>query len=481
MRRRGATHPSKRARESALPTKSYPQARKRLSELLKGFAFVEVHEVNIVPASTTKPEFFHGCAITVSNSKFCKERQERVFFDKGSRLRYNNTFDIGPCKLLDAAWGRDHRSAIPQIGDILIGVLEDNPRQPTKSNVNRMSKILKGWSRHGKIILELSRINEFGTAHGEFELRDLLRQRESEMSEQFSASQSIGQLYELGRGIKKPPGADDFWMLGRIILWGNIRPLVVLHASERNLRCMDEPSDAEISASAQLKLSCSAYDFISQLSFRLEDACILKDFHASFIDVEIEKTANALLKGSANFGAEYDAFPTAFPSSPPRNPGQSSQLAGSRTPTYSRTPTGSRTPTYVPRSPEYLPEKLPEAPQFAPTHYAPTSPPYAPRSPGYAPRSPGYAPTSPSFAPQSPGYAPKSPGYAPKSPGYAPQSPLPSIPTPPYVPQSPDLDNAITTNMPQLNLPPKPKRKSRFEFIDPRQNVLDNLVSYEDI
>jgi hypothetical protein len=348
MRRHGASHAAKRARVD-VPTKTYPSARRKLNELLKSFCFVKVSEVTQVPPKDGRPEFFHGVACTQSNSRF-DASTERVFFDKGGRLRYNATFDVGPCKLIDAAWGRDHPSAIPQIGDILVGVLENNTR--TSKGSARIPKVLRSWSRHGKIIMELSRMVEFGTSVSEFDTRQMLRQAECAMIEQARAAEDLG-AHNVSRVVQNgSSSADDFWMLGRIILWGNIRPLVVLHASERNLRCMDEPSDAEISASAQLKLSCSAYDFISQLSFRLEDACILKDFHASFIDVEIEKTANALLKGSANFGAEYDAFPTAFPSSPPRNPGQSSQLAGSRTPTYSRTPTGSRTPTYVPRSPE---------------------------------------------------------------------------------------------------------------------------------
>lgn len=510
MRRRGATHASKRAREAATPTKSYPEARKRLSELLKGFAFVEVHDINVVAPSATKPEFFHGSAVTVSNSKFSKERQERVFFDKGGRLRYNNTFDIGPCKLMDAAWGRDHRAAIPQLGDILIGVLEDNPRQPNKPNAHRMNKVLKGWSRHGKIILELSRINEFGTAHGEYELRDLLKQRECEMAEQFNGSQSVGQLYELGRANKRQSGADDFWMLARIILCGNIRPLVVLHhlqthvsGGQHNVRCLEEPTDHEKSSSQELKLSCSAYDFISQLCFRLEDSSILKDFHDCFLDNEVAKTADALLRGAIEANHEYS-----YPSSPPRD-------VGSRTPPYMPMPESvyvSSSPAYVPRSPTYAPSSpsyAPRSPTYAPHSptYAPRSPPNVSRSPAYVPQSPAYIPESQSnsqsigFTPKSPAYAPGSPAYAPRSPEYAPRSPsyAPSAPKSPIkvaqATQSPTSSHFFVSEkksiqrspIPIETLPESPgevrprKRPSRFAFITPPPDILGSLVSYDDI
>ena len=462
MRRRGATHASKRAREPTEPTKCYGDARKRLCELLKGFALVEVHEVNLVSASSTKPEFFHGSAVTLSNSKYSKERQERVFFDKGGRLRYNNTFDIGPCKLIDAAWGRDHRSAVPQIGDILIGVLEDNPRVPARGGANRMTKVLKGWSRHGKIILELARINEFGTVHGEYELRDLLKQRECELGEQFVSSQTVGNLQELGR-VNKRSSADDFWMLARIILWGNIRPLVVLHSTQQFIKCFVDPTESELKASAELKLSVSAYDFVSQLSFRLEDASILKDFNESFIDSEVARTAERLIQGALHSFTASSPYQSTTPlyGSPSRTK-SSPPYVPSSSPMYTRKSPQSKTPVYAPRSPGY----------------APTSPGYAPRSPepyGYAPRSP--EPKSPIYAPRSPlpqstDYAPKSPGYAPKSPGYAPRSPL--LTSPP--PKSPVFTSAPETPMSSQQALPK-KRKSRFAFMEPEKS----LISYEDI
>jgi len=274
--RRGASHSSKRAKVDT-PSKTYPAARRKLNEVLKGFSFVRVSEVTQVPPKDGKPEFFHCLGSTQSNSKY-DSYSERVFLDKGGRLRYNATFDIGPCKLIDAAWGRDHISAIPQIGDIVLGILEANPKKSVSKQA--AGKVLRSWSRHGKIIMELSRMVEFGTSMGEFETRAILRQSECAMAEHAMAALAP-------RGVASlQSSADDFWILARMILWGNLRPLVVLHSMQNSsAKCKMEASAAEIAACADIKISCSAYDFVSGLAFKLEDPDLLKDFAESFLAV----------------------------------------------------------------------------------------------------------------------------------------------------------------------------------------------------
>lgn len=116
MRRRGASHAAKRMRTEApaTPSKTFPCARRKLNDILKGYAFVKVIEVTHVPAQIGRPAFYHGVAVTQRNSRYASnEAAEHVFFDKGGRLRFNSTFDVGPCKLIDAAFGRDHPSANP--------------------------------------------------------------------------------------------------------------------------------------------------------------------------------------------------------------------------------------------------------------------------------------------------------------------------------------------------------------------------------
>ena len=274
--RKGASTYSKRPRIE-IATKTYPVARKKLNELLKTFSYVKVSEITNAPPKDGRPEFFHCVATTQSNSKF-NENSERVFLDKGGRLRNNSTFDIGPCKLIDAAWGREHPSAIPQIGDILIGVLEQNQRSTKK-----FSKVLKSWSRHGKIIMELSRLVEFGTAKSEFEARELLRQSECAMIDAAVSAAALGDtMVSKYSRPQQQLSTDDFWILARIVLWGNIRPLVVLHSIQTGTKCKDEPSETEKLSCSDIKISCPAREFISCLSFRLEDPDIIKDFIESF-------------------------------------------------------------------------------------------------------------------------------------------------------------------------------------------------------
>ena len=376
--RKGASTYSKRPRIE-VPTKTYSIARKKLNEVIKSFSFVKVSEITHAPAKDGRPEFFHGVGVVQTNSKF-HENSERVFFDKGGRLRNASTFDIGPCKLIDAAWGRDHPSSTPQIGDILIGILEVNQRSTKKC-----AKVLKSWSRHGKIIMELSRLVEFGTAKSEFEARELLRQSECLMFESVNMAAALGDtMVSRFANPVNQLSTDDFWILARIVLWGNIRPLVVLHSSQSGTKCKNEPTETEKIAANDIKISCQAREFVTSLSFRLEDPDILKDFIESFeiVKQELPQTQSwptswvpnqwvsptylQTLKPTMAYGVEYD--PTKV--------------------------TGSATPKYVPSSPQ-------------------SSSPYAPSSPAYAPSSPAYAPSSPAYAPSSPAYAPSSPPPSP--------------------------------------------------------------------
>jgi hypothetical protein len=383
MRRHGASHASKRARAD-VPTKTFPNARRKLNEILKAFCFVKVSEVTHKPAQNGRPEFFHGLSSTQSNSRF-ETASERVFFDKGGRLRYSATFDIGPCKLVDAAWGRDHPSALPQIGDILVGVLEVNTGGNTKS---RISKVLRSWSRHGKIIMELSRMVEFGTSLSEFDARSILRQNECAMVEQARLASNMGA--NVSSSGSSASSADDFWMLARLILWGNVRPLVVLHSIQTGCKCKIEPTSAELVASSELKLSCSAYDFLSGLAFKLEDSELMKDFTDS-LEIFQPIILPPMPPPPVPYHLGYGVY------SHSANPAPAAQLPVSQN--YAQ---GNVTPPYAPSSPTYVPS--------SPT-YAPSSPTYIPSSPQHlqvqAPSSPAYlahksAPSSPVYRPSSP-------------------------------------------------------------------------------
>jgi hypothetical protein len=440
-KRRGANHAIKRPRTD-VASKTYPNARKKLHEIIKLFSFIKVSEVTHVPPTNGRPAFFHGIGLTISNSKYenSGEIKERVFFDKGGRLRYNATFDIGPCKLIDAAWGRDHSSASPQIGDILIGVLEPNE----KSGKGKPSKILRSWSRHGKIVLELSRIVEFGTAVKELDTRKLLRQTECDMMQQVFAMRALGAAAGMNQNSGKEGdmeqnvinAADDFWMLARIVLWGNLRPFCVMHFMQStNIQCKEPPTAVELSAVSTVKISCSAYEFISSIAFKLEDPEILNDFVENF------KMENVQLHNYSSTGTiNLPPLPPPPPQpqilqlstfSNPINIGDyvkvnNGDLEGLTGDVYSFDNYGmnaSIIPSQESRNilnitAQYLSIPLRilvrtnRATIFQGSSRSPPRNAGGSATPVYEdPPSPGYAPSSPAYAPSSPPYAPSSPPY----------------------------------------------------------------------
>jgi hypothetical protein len=272
------------------------------------------------------------------------------------------------------------------------------------------------------------------------------------MAEQASASLAIAGSEELTYSLmpqrvkRITSSADDFWMLARIILWGTLRPLVVLHSMQVGVQCKNTPDAIEIASASDLKISCSAYDFVSGISFRLEDGEILKEFSEEFTDKPFSPDPKAFqqrVQSPQGYGLDLNKTP---PWEPRKNeakvfaPSSPFQLRPS-SPFFAPS-----SPSYAPKSPEHLPKMAPSSPAYAPKspNYAPSSPAFAPsspkivsKSPAYAPSSPAYAPSSPVFAPSSPAYAPSSPAYAPSSPAFAPSSPAYAPRSPAYAPRSP--------------------------------------------
>jgi hypothetical protein len=349
--RRGSSHVSRRARDDSLaPTRTFPAARAKLNEFLKSFSYVKVVEVNQLPAKDGRPAFFHGVGLTQSNSKF-GGKSEQVFFDKGSRLRHSSLIEVGPCKLIDAAWGRDHSSANPQVGDILIGVLTDNLKPKS-----RITKCLRSWSRHGKIIMELSRMVEFGTHMSEMDVRAILRQGESALAA--TALLRETQAVHCMHLRHASSSTDDFWILVRIILWGNLRPLVVMHSLKTGAKTKVDITDAEKSAFADIKLSCAPLDFITNVSSRFEDPDIFVNFSDQLEDPPA--APEPLPTFTQSYSIPYQAPPSVYQPFVP----------GGTSPPYQPEP---HSPQYAPKSPEYgIPEAYdPLANQPKPEEYDP--------------------------------------------------------------------------------------------------------------
>jgi|GEM_PF-5046526 len=367
--RRGASNQIKRARQEEIATVSntFPIARRKLNEILKSFSFVRITDVTQVPPKDGKPGFFHCLGSLITNSKY-HTTNVKVFLDKGTRLRYNANLEIGPCKLLDAAWGRDHLTSLPQLNDIVVGILEDNTKN------TKIAKVLRGWSRHGNILMELSRMVEFGTSAQEIETCKLLRQNECMMQEILPSGQKNLSLSKIG--------ADDFWYLARIILWGNLRPLSILHSLQTTKNCKKVPSAIELAESGDIKISCSAFDYISGLSFKLEDPSILTTFMDLF---------------------KYESPPTP-PLQPTKTDEQNQQNALYGQPYGPYAIEFQNLPVYDTFSPP--------SPKYIPSSPVPSSPPYYPSSPieegeinnkdtktEEKVEEPSYAPSSPLYEP----------------------------------------------------------------------------------
>jgi hypothetical protein len=329
--------------DNLAPTQTFKTARGKLNEVLKVFSYVKVVEVTQVPPKDGRPSFYHGVGMTQSNSKF-GGKSEQVFFDKGGRMRHSAFIEVGPCKLIDAAFGREHSSSFPQVGDILVGVLTDNLKPKC-----RITKLIRSWSRHGKIMMELSRMVEFGTHMSETEVRNILRQGESALAATAlkKETQALSSMH-----LRNASGAvDDFWIVARMILWGNLRPLAVLHSMQTGAKCKTDISSAESEACKDIKISCSALDFITNAASRFEDPDIFKQFSELLEDPPPEPVP------------DIPAFDYAAPQylAPPP------QYGGGTSPPYQ---------PYQPQSPIYAPEYDPTA--YDPTKTAPMTEEYDP-------------------------------------------------------------------------------------------------------
>jgi hypothetical protein len=379
--RKGANHVST---SSIGPSNEFSLARGKLNEVLKEYTFARVVEINILPKTDKKHEFFYGRCEIISNSRFDSNKGKKVlFFDKAGRNR-QDWLQIGPCKLIDSAWGKEHSSSKVDVGDIIVGIQSTNPRQGTN-----IDKILKGWSKHGKIIMEASRIVEFGTKLSPNEIIKLVLQKECELAEQ---AQSFPQSFfhnSLGGYISKDNlkklamCKEDFFYMLKVVLWGDMRDLAVLHSiqNKEGMRCKQAPLPNEEKKASAIQISEPALQFITLLSSKLEDPSILGKFYALFDEIFYPPPDPMVEHLFQEYKPEEylpsSITPKYFPSSPaagifsPESPKQSCEL---------------------PKSPLFFPSS-PCSPPSHPALKEPTSPPYIPKS-----CSPAY-PSSPNEPP----------------------------------------------------------------------------------
>ena len=331
-------------------------ARTALEEMLSALTFLKVISVNRVGTG------FNGEAVEIVNG----QQKRMAFFDKLTRAR--SFLTVGPITLTQAPMGYDHPSSVPTVGEILVGVLVVNTRKSF-----HLTHVLRGWSTDAKPLQELHRMLKFGTKRSEFQVRELLLQPAGMLSR----SPDTIRMYR-----------DDIYMISRIILWGNLRPLQVwANVEDQEMFKLDkEPTEAELLAASNLRISMSALDFIANLAIKLGSDNLIDAFKEGLTIVEKPAKVQKPMVVT-NHHSVISARQAMHPSSP----------------------------TYA----NILNINVEKTSYVA--SYLPTSPCYAPKSPSYAPSSPSYAPRTPEFgetAQTSVACNPTSPVYNPTSPVY---------------------------------------------------------------
>ena len=232
---------------------SFHVGRKALVDILENLSFVKVVSVQMNPKG-----IYHGEAIEV-HFRNTKDRPKLVFFDKLGRSR--SLMRIGPIQLAQAPLGFDHPGSVPTVGDILVGSLVPNARK------SHLDHVLRGWTSDAKPLWELLRILKFGTKSSEFEARSILLQPAASM-------------------IQAPDHLkatrDDIYMVARIILWGNVRPLQVLASKQMGIDLKEPSTSAEQDQCLDIRLSFGPSEFLDLLMVKLNDSSILERYLDGF-------------------------------------------------------------------------------------------------------------------------------------------------------------------------------------------------------
>ena len=219
---------------------TFEDARKTLVDLLTNLSFVKVVSVQKGPTGIYTGE---------ASNLF---KKELVFFDKFGRSRTHLT--VGPITLVQAALGFDHPSSIPSVGEILVGTSVPNTRK------SHLSGVLRGWSSDAKPLCELLRILQYGTKKSEFDNRSLLLQQAA----------IVGGLRTY---------RDEIYMLARLVLWKNVRPLQVLYSVQDPSVSLQVPAtEIELLATKSTFISVPARTFVEIVSVKLSCPDILDQF-----------------------------------------------------------------------------------------------------------------------------------------------------------------------------------------------------------
>ena len=354
--------------------RGFETTRRKLVETLAAFTFMRVTVVTFPPCTMRSGTHFQGEAIEVFPGKHHRTAPRTAFF---SRFARGQGFSVlGTVSIVDAPMGPNHTTAIPQIGDILIGSLVDAKKG------GKIPHELRGWSNNAKPLLELARIVQFGSRMSEKELAALLKQPGSAAAAFFlrlnaALPPSAPERVAAERSLQC---ADDVWALARVVCFG------------------------KLDGDASLKTSASFVDLIDGLAMKFGDEALMEEW----AKVRPEQYNPALEVAVAHDYSHVFA-------------------AGGGAPVWpAPAPAWAAGPAPAWAAPAPAPAAVPPA-WAAPLHAAagggaPTGVVYAWSAPAAAPPSP-VRPSSPRYNPTSPVYAPTSPVYAPTSPKDGPATP----------------------------------------------------------
>jgi hypothetical protein len=307
-------------------------SRRKVVESLTNMNFAKIVSIVQLPNKLEPLEpHFQGEVEEVFPSKHTAF-PKHAFFSRFSRNTQGVSV-MGCFQIVDTAMGTCQASALPQLGDVLVGSFVEAGRK------GKIPFEFKGWCNNGKPLLELLRVLQFGTRMSSKELHTLLRQPAS-VTAAFSLrlNSSTITLSQRRHAQKVSQSADDIWNIARALCF------------------------KDLSLDESLKTSVPHWDMMTQLAMNTLDEEFLDELN------KIKPPCETQMYSSEPYGNS-----------------QHQQLENSYRQGYTL-PQGSDFGTFGNKTPEY--------PSTAADYTGSNTPPYAPSSP-YRPTSPAYAPSSP--------------------------------------------------------------------------------------
>ena len=363
----------------------FEESRRKLVEVFDELVFMRVAVVGFPKSDVRSGTHFQGEAIEVFSGR--SHRAPRVAFFSRFGRQTGTGFNLLGITIVDTPLGPSHASAMPQVGDLIVGSLMPAAK-------GKLPFEIRGWSYGGKPLLELARIVQYGTRMAESELKRQLRQPCAETAASLLrlSSASLSPT-EITHAKLAASCADELWVLVRIVCFGNL----------------DDPGDARLGGK-------SFVDMVDMIATRFGDEVLLDSWAKIRPPTTMTPAAYAPACGASTpYVWTYPSSTPAYPSSTPAYP--HNQPSG--TPAYphnqpSGTPVASP-PASPPRVSANLASFLSKITQPREMYDPTTTPVQGTRLSHFSAMIPRTG-AGGTISPPSPAYAPASPPYAPASP-----------------------------------------------------------------